>query len=515
MKKIFKKVILTFIFVFLILGITACSFSSKSAYEVAVENGFEGTEEEWLSSLKTQIEISEDGYWVIDGVKQDTKAVGQDGFNATTITIDSDGYWVVDGNKTETKAISDLEISESGYWIINGAQTTIKAIGEDGEITYKESLYDLAIENGFTGTVFEWLESLKGSGNATDATSNAIMSAVTIYCNFTQTKYVYGFGGKKEEVTNNYSSAGSGVVFEETDEYVYIVTNYHVVYDVSSNTGLSEDITVYLYGKQYEGMGISASYVGGSLTEDIAVLRIANNDEYKSSNMKVATIADSSLVSPGDMAIAIGNPEGEGISVTSGVVSVDSEYLTIIGADDATELSLRVMRIDTPVNSGNSGGGLFNSNGDLIGIVNAKTSSTSVENIGYAIPSNIAIGIAKSIIINNGTAQKCLLGIMAKIEDSKAVYDSTTGKTTIMQEIIIDSIDDSSAAKGYLEVGDKINSFSYDFGQGRVTIPVTRLFSITDYAYLFTSGAKISFEIVRNNEVMNIEFNLGNSIPIS
>ena len=96
----------------------------------------------------------------------------------------------------------------------------------------------------------------------------------------------------------------------------------------------------------------------------------------------------------GSSAIAIGNAQGLGISSTSGVVSVDSEYITMTAADGKTAVAFRVMRVDTAINSGNSGGGMYDDNGNLIGIVNAKIVYDGVENIGYAIPSNGAVSVA-------------------------------------------------------------------------------------------------------------------------
>ena len=132
---------------------------------------------------------------------------------------------------------------------------------------------------------------------------------------------------------------------------------------------------------EMEQYGISAEYIGGSLTYDIAVLKITDSEIYSESIAKKAELADRTVFA-GETAIAIGNPEADGISSTVGVVSVDSEYLTMTGADDVTEVTFRVMRIDTAVNSGNSGGGLFNDQGELIGIVNAKIMTDDIENIG-------------------------------------------------------------------------------------------------------------------------------------
>jgi hypothetical protein len=111
---------------------------------------------------------------------------------------------------------------------------------------------------------------------------------------------------------------------------------------------------VYLYGSEIEENAIKATYVGGSLYYDIAVLHIKESEMLMSSNACAVDVADSDNIVVGDSAIAIGNAQGLGISSTAGIVSVDSEYITMTAADGKNEVSFRVMRVDTAINSGNS-----------------------------------------------------------------------------------------------------------------------------------------------------------------
>ena len=117
------------------------------------------------------------------------------------------------------------------------------------------------------------------------------------------------------------------------------------------------------------------------------------------------------------------------------------------------------MRVDTAVNSGNSGGGMFDGKGNLIGIVNAKIVDDGVENIGYAIPSNVAIAIAENIIhYCHGTdverVQRALLGITVNATDSKAVYDGETGCVTISETVSVYEVGEGTLAHGVLQKGD-------------------------------------------------------------
>ena len=162
--------------------------------------------------------------------------------------------------------------------------------------------------------------------------------------------------------TSSSSGAGSGVIYDSNG---YIVTNYHVANETCKT------ISVQLYdGSTYEGQ-----YIYGDELADLAVIKIDKT------NCDYAVFGDSSALTYGDAVIAIGNPLGYGLSVTTGVVSRPSESVTMGNA------TMTLLRTDAAVNSGNSGGGLFDLNGKLIGIVNAKIAANSVDNVGYAIPS--------------------------------------------------------------------------------------------------------------------------------
>ena len=197
------------------------------------------------------------------------------------------------------------------------------------------------------------------------AAASGLQSSVSIYCTFETT-----YGGTSPwdpmPTTQTYYTAGSGVIYRlEDDGSAFIVTNHHVVYDSDSDTEnrVSDKIYVYLYGMEDEAYAIPATYVGGSANYDIAVLRVDQSEILKNAaEMGAAaavTIADSDEVVPGMTAIAIGNPSASdtdlgGISVTRGIVSVDSEYITMTASNDSSKVTFRVIRTDAPVNSGNS-----------------------------------------------------------------------------------------------------------------------------------------------------------------
>ena len=346
------------------------------------------------------------------------------------------------------------------------------------------------------------------------ASSKGLLSAVSIVCNFQANVQQGGWcPGSGSTTTKDYSSEGSGVIYKiDKDEGdAFIITNYHVVYDSSSNSenGISNDISVYLYGSEIEEKAIQAAYVGGSLYYDIAVLRVEDSEILKASSACAVDVADSDKIVVGDSAIAIGNAQGLGISSTSGVVSVDSEHITMTAADGRTEVSFRVMRVDTAINSGNSGGGLYDDEGNLIGIVNAKIVYDGVENIGYAIPSNVAASIAENIIdycygTDTERVQRALLGITVSTSDSKAVYDSTTGLVTIEETVCVYEVTSGSIADGILQAEDVLVSATVNGN----TTEITRQYHIIDMMLDVRAGDVVTLKILRGGEEQTVSITI-------
>ena len=177
--------------------------------------------------------------------------------------------------------------------------------------------------------------------------------------------YGGGYGNRQREYTQ--TGAGSGVIISEDG---YIVTNNHVISGV-------DKITVYVMDDNGEETTYEAKLIGSSESNDIAVLKI------EAEGLNAAAFGDSDQLEIGELAVAIGNPMGSvHSSVTAGIVSATERELTI---DDVT---ISAIQTDAAINPGNSGGALFDSYGNVIGIVYAKSSSVSIEGIGYAIPVN-------------------------------------------------------------------------------------------------------------------------------
>jgi len=209
-------------------------------------------------------------------------------------------------------------------------------------------------------TIFlSWAFFSKNENTFVSATNNSIESVVTIYT----------YGGNRSYANN---SIGSGVIFSEDG---YIVTNTHII---SGNKLIKV--------KLHNGEEIDANLIGADVNADIAVLKINSNSVLKPIN-----VSNSDDLKIGDKVLAIGNPYGIGISVSSGIISATGR--------DYGNPYLELIQTDAAINPGNSGGALINENGNLIGINTKIFSRTGAyQGLGFAIPSNNIVEIASEII---------------------------------------------------------------------------------------------------------------------
>ena len=193
------------------------------------------------------------------------------------------------------------------------------------------------------------------------------------------------------------ASEGSGVIYKNEGGYAYIVTNYHVI-------AKSQELEVLLA----DGTREKAELVGSDQWTDLAVIRIANTKVTT-----VAEFANSDDVQVGETAIAIGSPLGSefATSVTQGIVSATNRSVaTDVDGDGQEDWVVTAIQTDAAINPGNSGGALINSAGQLIGINSMKISKSSVEGMGFAIPSNEVAAIIKQLE-TNGKITRPALGI--------------------------------------------------------------------------------------------------------
>ena len=387
---------------------------------------------------------------------------------------------------------TDAEVNADGELVLyysDGSQKNLgKVEGKQGESGEKGSAGSIG-ESGADGKDGE-ITIVTDSSSIPFATAKAIRSVVSIMCTYEQ---------------STTSSAGSGVIYQydKSKGEAFIITNYHVVFNEQTGK-ISDDINVHLYSSDYTDNYITAEYVGGSPTNDIAVLHVTNSRILMESDCTAATLADSEKQPIGSTAIAIGNPARMGISASCGIISVDSEYINMSSVNGMDKVQLRVMRIDTAVNSGNSGGGLYNASGELIGIVTAKSSLDSTENIAYAIPSNLAIAIADNIYRNcyqttsdNTFALRANFGVTVSIYESRSIYDNSTGHIDIEETVQVSKISQTSGlARNKLQEGDIFLSVTV----GDKTTKITRTYHVLDVAVSAKVGDVVTFNILRNGQ---------------
>ncbi|MGN1207893.1 MAG: S1C family serine protease [Christensenellales bacterium] len=433
----------------------------------------------------------------------------------------------------DTYTISYSDNTTSTFTVTNGRNGFN---GKDAESVTITEIYNTLVEKGYTKSFDDFLkEYLSYEVKTSDRTASintAILSSVSIYSQFQVIKQQYVWPGSVQNVKSTEVGAGSGVIYKLDKENgdAYIITNYHVVYNKDGESSKIGKIRVFLYGSfvnvgyktdangnyvydtegypivEYSSDAIECEYVGGSLNYDIAVLKISNSEILKNSSARAVTLSEDYHV--GDTAIAIGNPEAQGISVTEGIVSVESEYIQMNGADESTLVTFRALRIDTAINAGNSGGGLFNEFGELIGIVNAKIVDTSIENIAYAIPKSIAINVADNLIFNfeaNGTNQvnKITVGLLLNIDSSHAEFNNNTKTTNIIEQISILQVQDGSQAQSAgFEVGDQLISITI----GEKTYKIDRMFQAIDLALTIRVGDSVTYTVMRGGESLSLTF---------
>ena len=290
--------------------------------------------------------------------------------------------------------------------------------------------------------------------------------------------------GIRTSITTNYwgyqtqsAAAGSGFILSADG---YVLTNYHVVEN-------SDSITVSLYnGEEYD-----ATLVGCDQSNDIAVLKI------DAEGLTPAVLGDSDNLNVGDQVVAIGNPLGElTFSLTTGAVSALNREVTL-----SSNVTMDLIQTDCAINSGNSGGALFNLYGEVIGITNAKYSSSSsgseasIDNIGFAIPMNHVKNIVKSII-ETGSITKPYIGVTVTAVSSEAqAYGLPTGAAVRSVE------EDSPAAKGGLEANDIITEVN--------GTTITSSSDLVSYVGEQAPGDELKLKVYRQGKTLDITVTIG------
>lgn len=306
------------------------------------------------------------------------------------------------------------------------------------------------------------------------AANKVLPSIVGITVEYTVNSY-YGFS-----LPQNATASGSGVIIS-TDGY--ILTNNHVV-NTSSQTSFyqvsqANKITVKLYNSDET---IEAKLVGTDEKTDLAVIKIDKNE------LPAATLGNSDEIKIGEFAMAIGNPFGMESTVTAGIISGLNRTVT------ADNVKYNVIQTDAAINSGNSGGALVNSKGEVIGINTLKLSAG--EGIGFAIPINSTREISEQLI-KEGKVKRPFIGITGREIDSEVAK-----KYNLVEGIYILTVEEfSGAEKSGLKTSDIVTEFD-----GK---PVKTMDELNEIKNTHNIGDVVKIKIFRNGEKIEADLTLG------
>ena len=287
------------------------------------------------------------------------------------------------------------------------------------------------------------------------------------------------------------SSSGTGFVYEEDDKYAYILTNSHVIDGATS-------VKVKFTNDNIEDVEV----VGNDSYSDIAVLKIS-----KDKVIKIAEIGTNENLRVGDTVFAIGAPLDNEYSwtVTRGILSGKDRLVDVsVNNTASADWVMRVIQTDAAINSGNSGGPLANSNGEVIGVTNMKLVSNGVEGMGFAIPIEDAINYAKQLR-ENGKIERPFIGI--SMLDSSDTFNLAryriTLDTSLEGAVVIETQKGSPAADAKLQMGDVITKIEDN--------EVTSVARLKYYLYKYAPGDKVKITYVRNGKTETVTIKLDKS----
>jgi len=276
--------------------------------------------------------------------------------------------------------------------------------------------------------------------------------------------------------------AGSGVIISDDG---YIITNNHVICD-DSGTNIADNITVRLTnGEEYK-----ATAIGADADSDIAVLKI------EAQGLTFAVAGNSDNLAVGEEVVVVGNPLGElGGTVTNGIVSATEREMEVNG------VTMSLIQSNAAVNPGNSGGGMFNMKGELIGIVNAKSSGTGIEGLGFAIPINEALRINEQLLEYGYVRGKTMIGVQFQ--------DISNSNTFMYYYNIKPGVYVYALSEGYndnvLKEGDRV-----------IAVNGNEVSASSDIKAIVTEssvGDKLKFQLYRDGKLIEVEVTCYEKVP--
>ncbi len=459
MHKFFKIAIIFSLVLVLCCSLCACGANGKSAYELALENGFTGTEEEWRKSLN-----------------------GADGATA----------------------------------------------------------YELAVLDGFEGTEEEWLASLRGKngtngkdgvlyepsedtpmGGQTAASNRALVQSVAI---------------RAYEAENGMENAtlGTGFVYsivrndEKKTADVLLVTAYRNIFRATNPNKVLSHIQVATFGKEtyyregdLDNAYVEASFCGGSVPYNLAVLSVRDSAYFYESAVQAVSFRSSDDVRVGEACFAVqyagydtDEYDSNVLSASSGIVSNLSEYAKYADCDNSDQ-RYRLLRADVPTNAGGMGGALFDRDGNVIGMTEITSGNVAtmlgykdsnyhlIEGVSLFTPSSVIEKLVRNMIDNDGALRKLSLGVSIAICEVDTVYNAETQQTIVAHSVFVTHVNSESPMYDYggtgnngLWGGDIIRSLQIE---GQEEVELNKLYTIKDFLFDVRIGDTVHFLIERYN----------------
>lgn len=309
------------------------------------------------------------------------------------------------------------------------------------------------------------------------AANKVLPSIVGITVEYTVNSPYYGYSMKSSA-----SASGSGVIISEDG---YILTNNHIVNTSSTSSyyqvSQANKVTVKLYN---DDTIYDATIVGTDETTDLAVIKI------EKTGLPAAELGNSDSVKVGEFSMAIGNPLGMESTVTAGIISAVNRTIT------SDNKNYTVIQTDAAINSGNSGGALVNSKGQVIGINTLKLSGTGIEGIGFAIPINSTVDIYKQLI-SDGKVKRPYIGI-----SGRDINEQTAKQYKLVEGVYIVSVEPYSSAE-------KAGLKSYDVITEVDGKKITSMDELNEIKNSHKIGDIINLKVYRDNNYVDVQVTLG------
>lgn len=353
-----------------------------------------------------------------------------------------------------------------------------KLIGENGEVAQTSANHSTStntLQSSSSSLENVAFTSLTSYSEATSAIAKKVQpSVVGIKVEYS----VNSFFNQSSSAT----ASGSGVIISEDG---YILTNNHIV-NTSSDSSYYEvskanSVKVYLYG---DSTAYDATIIGTDELTDLAVVKIDKT------GLQAAELGNSDSVEVGSFAMAIGNPLGLDNSVTLGTVSAVNREVT-----DSDGKKFTLIQTDAAINSGNSGGALVNSYGQVIGINTLKLSGDGVEGIGFAIPINSTKDVREQLI-QYGKVKRPYIGIGGiNVDEAKSKYYN------LPIGVYVQSVEDfSSAQKAGIKVGDVITAID--------GTTITTMDELNNIKYSHSIGDTVTLKLIREGKEIEVSLTL-------